>query len=138
VEAFMLRGAVWIPPTDRDTGCGFTLPESAAALDGPARVRWQNALTASVATEKRNLLGLKRLMIIVIGDLTQTSAMVAAEKAIYDRRALLVKHGVQLKKDARSSIAAARLHAGDSSRLLNWALLIGGIGLGVYGWRKRG
>lgn len=136
-EAFFARGAMWIPQTSRQMTCPFPGPPGDAAMNAQSREAWFQALNNLLISEVAATKALQIIAVRVVADLTQTTASVAAEKAVND---ILIQDNTELAiaKLARSRDYANAVNTGKNlSDLLNYGLALIGVGtLGAVLWRR--
>lgn len=136
-QAFLARGAEWLPPAQRHP-CSFPQPPVAVAWDGGARSIWIQSMQAVLAEEQQAVKALRILSVTVAGDLIKTAAVVGAEKGLYD---LLKKSTLQLNTNAiqrGSALAQAKITGQNLSDMLNYGMLALGVGLlGAALWKRK-
>jgi len=132
VAAFLARGALWIPPAQRQTECSLPLDDSYDLY------AYRVALQVAVNQEQQAVQALRILSVTVIGDLVKTAASVAAEKAVHDTLRLSVAdlNAAQIARGA--ALSQAQKTGQNLSDLLNYGVLALGVGLlGSALWKRR-
>jgi len=124
-EAFAVRGAVWIPPAQRQSECA--LPTTFQPSEAGYRAQLKYLLQAEYAA----LAGLSAISIAVSGDLVKTAAAVAAEKAINDHLTMSASQMSMNAMKRSTDLAAAKDTGSNLSAFLNYGALF--IGVGVLG-----
>lgn len=145
-QAFLARGALWLPLEQRNYQCSYPLPNLDQLFDGNAKADWLAAMCRDLNQEMAAVKALQILSVTVVGDLVKTAASVAAEKGVYD----LLKTckggdaGCTSTKDLNiraaqraSALAQAKITGQNLSDLLNYGMLALGAGLlGAALWKK--
>ncbi len=141
-EAFFARGARWIPPgPSRPAQCAFPIPTGTEAFDEDARCAWLSKVRAVVQSETAALNSLQLLSVAVVGDLIKTAASVAAEKSIYDQLHLTETQLNDAELRRRLALSNAKETGKQLSNLLNYGMLLAGLGVlgaAFYKRNKRG
>lgn len=132
-EAMGARGAIWIPPANRQPQC--PLPVAYAPIDqsglAPTETAYAAQLNSLLQAERAALQGLSIISIAVSGDLVKTAATVAAEKAVYDHVSMSA-HDMSLAAVQRiSALSAAKKTGTQLSDFLNYSAIL--LGVGVLG-----
>lgn len=128
-QAFLARGARWVPPADRHYQCSYPPPQLIELFDGNAKARWLEAMQLDLQREAAAIRALQILSVTVIGDLIKTASAVAAEKTIND---ILRKNKVELNASALArgkALSQAQSTGKNLSDLLNYGTLALGAGL---------
>lgn len=136
-EAFLARGAYWIPTDQRGVTCPFPTPPDDAAFNGETRQRWINQVLGMVNAEIAATQALNMITVSVVGDLVKTAAQVKAEKAINDTLMLSAAqmngNAIQRSRD----LVSAKKTGSELSDLVNYGLLFTGAGiLGAALWKR--
>ncbi len=130
-QAYLARGALWIPPEKRSSTCTFAVPSADAAFSEASKDAWLQAIRDQLNAEQAAVGSLQILSVAVVGDLVKTAATVQAEKTVYE---LLNRSGIDLNKAAFEravELIHAKKFGTQLSDLLNYGALI--VGLGVLG-----
>jgi hypothetical protein len=131
-EAFAVRGAVWIPPAQRQPECA--LPSQFQ----PSEAAYVQQLNYLLAAEWAALQGLSAISIAVSGDLVKTAAAVAAEKAINDQLTMTASEMSMAATKRTTDLAAAQTTGTNLSMFFNYSALFIGVGvLGAAFYKKR-
>lgn len=137
-QAFLARGALWLPESERKYQCSYPLPQLEQLFDGNAKQQWIDAMLIDLQQEQLAIKALQILSVAVVGDLVKTAASVGAEKKIYDT---LRKTSVQMNADAitrGAAVAQAEATGRQLSDLVNYGMFALGVGLvGAALWKKR-
>lgn len=129
-EAYFARGARWIPPgPNRPTQCAFPVPNGSEAFDEERRCAWLSSVKHVVESESAALNALQILSVAVNGDLLKTAAAVAAEKAIFDQLNMTQTQLNAAELNRRMDLSQAKTTGEQLSNLLNYGMLIAGIGV---------
>ncbi len=129
-EAFLARGARWIPPgTGRPAECFFPIPHGTEAFDEAARCAWLARVKETVQSESAALASLQILSVAVNGDLLKTAASVAAEKYIYDYLHLTETQLNTAALKRKMDLSAAKQTGKQLTDLINYGMLIAGAGV---------
>lgn len=136
VQAFLARGALWVPPANRKYQCSFRFPPVATNF-GSMTSDWIASVQADLQREKLALQALQILSVTVVGDLIKTASSNMAEKTMND---LFRKSAVELNQAAvqRSiDLLKAQATGKNLSDLLNYGVLFLGAGLlGATIWKR--
>lgn len=130
-QAFLARGAYWLPPDKRSLDCPLPLPPSDAAFVAQSRCDWMNSVKQAVANEQAATGALQIISVAVAGDLAKSIAAVAAEKALTDHFKLTKDELTHANITRVYALSAAKQTGRQLSDLLNYAALF--IGVGVLG-----
>lgn len=137
-QAFLARGALWLPVEQRNYQCSYPLPTVTELFDGNAKEAWLRAMCADLAQEQAAVKALQILSVTIVGDLVKTTATVAAEKAMND---LLRQSQSQLNASSLArgyALAQAKVTGKNLSDLINYGTLALGAGLlAAAVWKKR-
>ncbi len=135
-QAFLARGALWIPEAQRQYQCSYHLPTNLDDLFYPGA--WIQSMQIDLQQEQTAVQALQILSVAVVGDLVKTAAAVAAEKGMYDT---LKKTTLQLNQDALArgaALAQAQKTGRQLSDMVNYGMFALGVGLvGAALWKKR-
>lgn len=137
-QAFLARGALWLPESARAYQCSYPPPSLVAMFDGNAKQQWLGAMQMDLAQEQAAIKALQILSVAVVGDLVKTAATVGAEKGLNDtlKMSAVELNGAELARGA--TLAAAKKTGQNLSDLLNYGLLALGAGLlAAELWKKR-
>lgn len=130
-QAFLARGALWIPSALRPAQCVFPAP-SPDAWDRPIdRAAWVQTVMDQIRGEQAALGALRTLSVAVSGDLVKTAASVAAEKTINDQLSMSASQMSHADAQRTLDLSAAKKTGVQLSDLINYSALF--IGLGVLG-----
>lgn len=137
VQAFLARGALWVPPASRNYKCSFQFPPVATNF-GDMTDEWASSVRADLQAEQAAVSALQILSVTVIGDLIKTSAANSAERKMND---MLTASKDQLTGAflARGvALSQAKRTGQNLSDFLNYGMLVLGAGLlGTLLWKKR-
>jgi hypothetical protein len=137
-QAFLARGALWIPTERRNYQCSFKLPATTDLFDDATKRDWITAMCIDLNQEQSAVAALQILSVTVVGDLVKTTAMVAAEKGIYE---ILKLNAVELNRASLArgqALAQAKATGTQLSDLLNYGVLALGAGLlAATLWKKK-
>jgi hypothetical protein len=137
-QAFLARGAIWLPEAERHYQCSYPVPSGVDLLDSTTRQNWLNSMASALAQEQAAVKALQILSVTVVGDLVKTAATVGAEKKIND---ILKANAQQLTNaalDRAAGYVVAQKTGKNLSDLLNYGMLLLGVGLlGATLWKKR-
>lgn len=128
-QAFLARGAYWIPPAQRSLDCPLPLPPSDAAFVAQSRLDWLNSVKQAIAIEQASTGALQIIAVAVAGDLTKSAAAVAAEKALTDQFKLTATELSNANINRVYALSAAKKTGAQLSDLLNYSALFIGVGV---------
>ncbi len=137
-QAFLARGAIWLPESQRNYQCSYPVPSGLDLLDSATKQNWLNSMATALGQEQAAVKALQILSVAVVGDLVKTAATVGAEKKIND----ILKASQQTLNSAELARAAVYTHAERTGKnlsdLLNYGVFALGVGLvGAALWKKR-
>lgn len=127
-QAFLARGAYWIPPEQRPTKC--PLPPGPGLYE-PGRPAWVAAVEQVVTLEQGAIGALNTISVAVTGDLVKSAATVAAEKALTVQFQMTARQLSDANIQRDTALSAAKKTGAQLSDLINYSALF--IGVGVLG-----
>lgn len=135
-QAFLARGATWLPPGARDSTCVF--PLGPGIWNGPdARDQWIAQVKLQIQGEQAALGALRLLSVTVSGDLLKTAAAVAAEKKLSDQMTL-TPHAMELAAVQRlADLSSAKKTGTQLTDFINYGALFLGAGVLAAALYKR-
>jgi hypothetical protein len=135
-QAFLARGALWLPPGQRNYQCSYP-PPNLDQLFNEAKYAWIEAMQRDLNYEQAAIRALQILSVTVVGDLVKTTAVVATEKKMND---ILKASQLDLNRSAiqrAQAIGTAQRTGKNLSDLCNYGMLALGVGaLGALAWKR--
>lgn len=126
-QAFLARGALWIPPSLRTKDCVF--PPLIGS--GQTAQEWVDQINLQVRGEQAAYRALSTISCAVSGDLVKTAAAVGAEKKINDYLKMSSTEMGRADAQRTLDLSAAKKTGVQLSDLVNYSALF--IGAGVLG-----
>lgn len=137
VQAFLARGALWIPPSERNLQCSFPFPPIAQTNFSAVTAQWAASVQGDLKNEQAAVQALQVLSVAVIGDLVKTAAANAAEKKVLDALRSSQSTLVSASMARSLALSQAKTTGKNLSDLLNYGTLALGAGLLFVALKKR-